>query len=156
MRAAEADAAPLAALGPFAKFDRNGLSAVIEAFTGAPHAPTPACAALALPPLRAAHGHARAGARTSAGGRRSAQAPPHQSAPHPAGPSAEALPAPLKDWVFDLCRSNMEAMYASVWGWKDAEKRRQLNHVRVLRVWGGAGVGPRPGQGAGQPRVRGR
>jgi hypothetical protein len=37
------------------------------------------------------------------------------------------LPKELHDWVFDLCKANMEAMYKKVWGWNNNKKRRQFS-----------------------------
>lgn len=37
------------------------------------------------------------------------------------------LPKKLHDWVFDLCKTNMEAMYKKVWGWNNNKKRRQFS-----------------------------
>lgn len=37
----------------------------------------------------------------------------------------------LMQWVFDLTKNNMEAMYEETWGWNDKSKRREINDERM-------------------------
>jgi hypothetical protein len=37
-----------------------------------------------------------------------------------------SIPKELQDWAYDLCKTNMEAMYKKVWGWNNNKKRRQF------------------------------
>ena len=37
-----------------------------------------------------------------------------------------ATPPSLVDWMLDLTRTNMEALYEGAWGWSDAVKRKEL------------------------------
>eukprot|EP01023_Acetabularia_acetabulum_P005943 TRINITY_DN12453_c0_g1_i1.p1 TRINITY_DN12453_c0_g1~~TRINITY_DN12453_c0_g1_i1.p1 ORF type:complete len:241 (-),score=34.44 TRINITY_DN12453_c0_g1_i1:162-884(-) len=32
----------------------------------------------------------------------------------------------LKDWIFELCKQNMQEIYKPVWGWKDGKKKKEL------------------------------
>jgi hypothetical protein len=48
----------------------------------------------------------------------------------PAHYHANTMPAPLRAWCLDLCRDNMRAYYAKVWGWNDGKKKLELNAVR--------------------------
>ena len=47
----------------------------------------------------------------------------------------ELAPANLT-WAYDLCEQNMRSMYEEVWGWKPAEKQKELKHpdARYLLV----------------------
>jgi ribosomal protein S18 acetylase RimI-like enzyme len=50
----------------------------------------------------------------------------------------QTLPDDLKDWVYDLTYRNMFTLYDETWGWKEAEKRRELYNSKarycILRV----------------------
>jgi hypothetical protein len=48
--------------------------------------------------------------------------------------TADCLPADVVDWAVDLTRRNLQHMYSDVWGWDEAEKRSQVNHVRCLQA----------------------
>lgn len=39
---------------------------------------------------------------------------------------ADSLPQNVQDWAFALCKSNMEAIYNTSWGWSDTDKREEL------------------------------
>ena len=40
-------------------------------------------------------------------------------------------------WTYELCEQNMRSMYEEVWGWKPAEKQKELRHpdARYLLVY---------------------
>ncbi len=40
---------------------------------------------------------------------------------------AEKLPENVLDWAFSLCKSNMEDIYNSAWGWNDTTKQEELS-----------------------------
>ena len=44
-------------------------------------------------------------------------------------------------WAYELCEQNMRSMYEEVWGWKPAEKQKELKHsdARYLVVYGADG-----------------
>ena len=39
---------------------------------------------------------------------------------------AQKLPENVLDWAFSLCKSNMEEIYNSAWGWNDTTKQEEL------------------------------
>lgn len=39
---------------------------------------------------------------------------------------ADNLPQDVQDWAFALCKTNMEDIYNTAWGWKDDTKREEL------------------------------
>ena len=46
------------------------------------------------------------------------------------------LPSETLAWAYHLCEQNMRAMYEDVWGWKPAQKQRELKdpNARFLLV----------------------
>lgn len=40
-------------------------------------------------------------------------------------------------WAYELCEQNMRSLYEDVWGWKPAEKQKELRHpdARYLLVY---------------------
>ena len=41
---------------------------------------------------------------------------------------AQDLTADEQQWVYDLCKLNMEELYQPVWGWNPKSKQQQLHH----------------------------
>lgn len=51
--------------------------------------------------------------------------------------AAKTLQPEHLEWAFDLCKRNMEQLYATAWGWNDKIKRKELTHpeARFLLVF---------------------
>lgn len=50
---------------------------------------------------------------------------------------AHELAPATSTWTYELCEQNMRSMYEDVWGWKPAEKQKELRHpdARYLLVY---------------------